>query len=88
MEPRTTRGSDMSVRPSNSSNWGAGGGPLRPVGWKPGSFTHVFVDESCQALEAEVLIPLAMAGPRIVRVRLVLPDQEVSTQDSPNPEEL
>ena len=29
----------------------------------------------------------AMAGPRIVRVRLMLPDQEVATQDSPNSEE-
>lgn len=32
----------------------AGSGQLAMLGWKPGNFTHVIIDESCQALEPEV----------------------------------
>ena len=39
----------------------AASGQLRLLGWRRGSFTHVLVDESCQALEPEVLVPLTFA---------------------------
>jgi hypothetical protein len=34
----------------------AGSGQLHHIGWKLGSFTHVIIDESCQALEPEVIM--------------------------------
>ena len=34
---------------------------LRLLGWRRGHFSHILVDESCQALETEVLVPLTFA---------------------------
>uniref|UniRef100_A0A7S2F4L8 RNA helicase n=1 Tax=Octactis speculum TaxID=3111310 RepID=A0A7S2F4L8_9STRA len=39
----------------------AGSGLLKILGWKRGDFSHIIVDESCQAVEPEVLIPLSLA---------------------------
>lgn len=47
---------------------------LRRPGEAPLEFTHVFVDESSQALQPEILVPLSLAGPETSVVRLALCD--------------
>lgn len=42
---------------------------LRRPGEPPLAFTHVFVDESSQALQPEILVPLSLAGPETSVVR-------------------
>jgi len=32
------------------------------LGIRPGAFSHIFIDESCQAMEPETLVPLSLAG--------------------------